>query len=418
MFFVSGACASSTVHPPVESEPIPRAVPSTDASVTTLGALVSGSAASASELETEVAVAPNGKDAFAIWRITTLGNRYDVGYSVSHDGGATWGPALRVPARPDVSVNPAVTVDGAGVFHVVWLENPPRERRRVMFATYLAETDVFTVPLELSDASQPSAVDKPWIASLPDGALFVAYGSDSGSSLFVARRTDGVTWQKSTLAPNGTLRNVVFPCFEGATLHLAYLVPSGVEVMTSRDSGKTFDAPVRVDAPKEDVAFEPPSCVVSGGALFVAYGVGGGVGSIDRMALLDGVMVARSSDGGRTFSDHVLAVSPPRARHAMLPRLARTDTGLALGAYVERGDAAHGWFQVAFSPDGAAWSEPVVVASPVGIETARGSFDALGDYVGMSGVGQRGGVLVSFADNGATLPAAVSHVRIAQVPAP
>jgi hypothetical protein len=423
---LSSACGPRGDHPPMLADPLPDAagddVGALDAGGAdppgALGALVSTTSPNLWEYETEVTVAPNGRDAFAIWMIQSLGYHYDLGYAISSDGGATWSTPRRVPATPYIGVNASVTADAEGVFQLTWLETAPR--RRVMAATYYASGDSFSIPKEISDASSSAAFDKPWIVALADDSLLVAFGTDSGTTLTVAKSVDhGVTWSRTTIAPDSNLRNVVFPCASGARVHVAYLVPSGVELVTSEDYGATFGAPVRVDVPG-DTAFEPPSCVADGDDVWVAYGVGGGVGSTWQMALLDAVWVAHSSDRGHTIARRTRASDPAEGRHQLLPRLGRTEAGsLALGYYVGDVAGAPGRFRVAFSdaPNrGDAWTTRVTVAKPAGLQPARGQYDTLGDYVGMHASGD--GVLVSFADNASVPGAALSHVRIARVPHP
>jgi hypothetical protein len=419
-------CGQHADHPPFVADPSPDAA-SLDAAALDSGAVdppgARGAIASTTspnlwEYETEVTVAPDGRHAFAIWMIQSLGYHYDLGYAISSDGGATWSTPRRVPATPYVGVNACVTVDAEGEFHLTWLETSPR--RRVMAATYYASGDSFSIPEEISDPSSSAAFDKPWIVTLADDSLLVAFGTDSGTSLTVAKSVDhGVTWGRTPIAPDSTLRNVVFPCASGARVHVAYLVPSGVELVTSEDYGASFGAPVRVDVPG-DTAFEPPSCVADGDDVWVAYGVGGGVGSTWQMALLDSVWVAHSRDAGRTIASHTRASDPAEGRHYLLPRLGRTDAGsLALGYYVGDAAGAPGRFRVAFSDGpsrGDAWSARATVARPVGLQPARGQYDTLGDYVGMHASGD--GVLVSFADNASVPGTAMSHVRIARVPHP
>ncbi len=422
------ACGPSSAHPPLLGDLPPDDAGGLDDGGAhdadaaepdgAIGAIVSTTSANLWEYETEVTVAPDGQHAFAIWMIESLGYHYDLGYAISGDGGATWSTPRRVPASPYVGVNACVTVDAEGTFHLTWLETAPR--RRVMAATYYASGDSFSIPQEISDASSSAAFDKPWIVTLADDSLLVAFGTDSGTTLTVAKSGDhGVTWTRTTVAPDGNLRNVVFPCATGARVHLAYLIPDGVELVTSEDYGATFGAPVRVDVPGA-TAFEPPSCVVDHDDVWVAYGVGGGMGSTWQMALLDAVWVAHSSDGGRTIARRVRASEPTEGAHYLLPRLGRTDGGsLALGYYVGDTAGAPGRFRVAFSDApsrGDAWTSRATVAKPAGLQPARGQYDTLGDYVGMHASGD--GVLVSFADNASVPGTAMSHVRIARVPHP
>jgi hypothetical protein len=362
------------------------------------------------EAETHLAVAPDGR-IFAVWIAIQLGHRKLIGYAHSSDGGATWAQAGVVPSDPDAdAVDPAVAVDTNGIFHLTWLELPSVGPRRVETAAYIDSGDVFSVPVELTDPQASGDWDKPWIVALDGGALLAAWGTESGSSLVVAASPDGQSWQRAAFAPDGTLRNVVVPCFAGqGRVYLPYLVPGGVELVRSDDGGVTFTKPVRVDAPDAPAAFEAPSCAASGDEVWVLHGTSPTGADELHTPLLDHIVVAHSKDGGATFPDHA-AIGDPAGPGSLLPFLSRSPDG-RLDAVYYRGKAdgdPHAALRWAQSSDGVAWSAPVTLHSPMLLETARDDFGWLGDYIGVRS--EADGVYVTFADN-ASGPGTLSHVR-------
>lgn len=382
----------------------------------TAGPIISENPLANWESEAHLAVAADGR-IFAVWIDLQLGSGRFVGYARSADGGATWSAPGVVPSDPgNAAVDPSVTTDDQGTFHVAWLEQIPGGGRRVMTAAYDDGADVFSVPEELSDPVAATAWDKPWIVNTGEG-LLVVWGSDTGSSLYAARSADGAWWQTSTFAPNGTLRNVVYACpAGGGRVYLTYLVPGGVEVARSDDGGATWGVPARADA-EEMVAFEAPSCAAEGDSVWVLYGASPDVTTAEETPLLTAVRVARSADGGVTFQGQQ-SVGETAGVRSLLPVISRAPGGRLDVVYYAGSQAGdpHGLFRWVRSSDGVSWGDPVTVQGPVTLEVDRDGFGWLGDYVGVRSGDD--GVYVVFADNGSVPGALLSHVRFGRVSAP
>jgi hypothetical protein len=381
-----------------------------EAGAATSGSIVSIAPLSAWEAETHLAIAPGG-EAFAVWIGLGLGGGRVVGYATSPDAGRTWNSAGVVPADPGLAaVDPSVAVDASGAFHVAWLELPPAgSPRRVMTARYLGENS-FTIPVAVSEPSAPGDLDKPWLASVDGGGLLLVYGSENGSTITAATSDDGALWKPSTIAPDGTLRNVAFPCTSGAQAHVVYLVPGGVEVVSRSGPSAPWSAPTRVDAPSGGAAFEPPSCVARGDDVWVAYGTGGGSGSALETPLLDDVWVAHVT-GQKVIRRRVS--EPLGSLRYLLPFLTGDADGFALTYYATAKDGGMGTFRAAFSADGDAWGGAEAVHGPVLVTSKRGGLDWLGDYAGARL--HDGALVAAFADNSSVPGQTLSHVRVARV---
>jgi hypothetical protein len=388
----------------------------------TTGVLVSATSPSSRQAETQVAWAANG-DVFVVWIALELGGQRSIGFAVSHDGGTTFGAPAVVPSTAgDDAVDPSVTVDRTGTFHVTWLELPAGGNRRVMSAEYMPGGISFTIPVEISDAKMAGAWDKPAVVAQDDGSLLAVYGTENGSSLTVARSADrGLSWTRATLAPDGTLRNVASACTAGAKAYVVSLIPDGVELVRSADSGVTWSAPLRVDLPGSGAAFEAPSCAAGGTDVWVVYGTGGGSGSDTETPVLDDVRVAHSTDSGASIASRVSITEAAPAQRFLLPAIARDpgSGGLVAAYYAapRRGTVTavlEGSFRAAFSDDGATWAKHAVVRSPITMTGRRDGFDWLGDYVGIAM--RDGAATLSFTDNTSVPGASQSRIRVARAP--
>jgi hypothetical protein len=386
------------------------------------GVLVSATSPSTWQAETQVAWAANG-DVFVVWISLELGGRRSIGFAVSHDAGTTFGAPAAVPSTVgDDAVDPSVTVDGTGTFHVTWLELPAGGNRRVMGAEYMPGGISFTIPVEISDTKTAGAWDKPAVVAQDDGSLLVVYGTENGASLTVARSADrGLTWTRSTLAPDGTLRNIASACTSGTRAYVVSLIPDGVELVRSADSGVTWSAPLRVDIAGSGAAFEAPSCAAGGTDVWIVYGTGGGSGSDTETPVLDDVRVARSTDSGASIASRVSITEAAPAQRFLLPSIARDpgSGGLVAAYYAapRRGTVTavlEGSFRVAFSDDGATWGNHAIVRSPITMTGRRDGFDWLGDYVGIAL--RDGAATLSFTDNTSVPGASQSRIRVARAP--
>jgi hypothetical protein len=59
-----------------------------------------------------------------VWQDDTSGN-YDIYYTRSTDGGATWATSQRLTWTPGISFETAIAVDSSGNLHVFWCDGTP-----------------------------------------------------------------------------------------------------------------------------------------------------------------------------------------------------------------------------------------------------------------------------------------------------
>jgi hypothetical protein len=403
-----GPAATGTTPVGVDAAPIAQALPSRIVA----GPVVS-SPAGLYEFEPDVAVGTTGVVAATF----IAGGPGTIGYTFSLDDGLTWtAPQAILPAPNARNVDPALASDGAGGFALVWLEQGASSRK-VFASVAPAGSTVFGAPVEVTDPGAPAAYDKPWVTVLADGTTVIVLTTDTGSAVTVARSRGGAAFTRATLAPDGTLRAVAYPCASQARLFVTYLVPGGIALSASDDGGATWTAAATtlVQAKGEHTAFDMPTCAADGDDVWIAYGTTQDTNVVTRADRLDAIRVARSTDGGRTIAAHALAGDSALAMH---PRLVRDATGtlhlLYYGGKAE-GDRAAALHHVRSLDKGATWTASEQVGLPSTFVVARTGLDWLGDYVGAAT--KAGHVYTTYVQNQFD-GGSISHVAFARVDPP
>lgn len=250
--------------------------------------------------------------------------------------------------------DPTVALDGRGRAAVAWVD---QERKDVLFQRFTG--DATPTPGEPANVSRSPGIFSwlPRVAVSPDDPdriyllwqEIVFSGGTHGGEAFFARSTDGgrsfgeplnlsetrAGAGKGRLTPdlwhNGSLDLALGP---GGTIYAAWTVyEGGLFVARSTDRGESFSEPVRVTSGGGAEPARGPSLAVgSGGAVHLAWGVGGDPAPDLRYAV--------SRDTGRSFSQPRAVVPGPG--HADAPKLAAGDDGvlhLAWSLAPEGGDA-------------------------------------------------------------------------------
>ena len=261
--------------------------------------------------------------------------------------------------------------------------------------------------------------DKETVTADPLDARFVYAAWDrlapdqSGASYF-ARSTDGgATWEAPRVIDDPgpgaqTIANLVRVLPDGTlACMLARLVgdenrvtDAAIEVVRSRDRGATWSAPIRVAAMQALGARDPATGRAIRDGSILAQMAGAPDGSLAVVwqdgrftGARDAIALARSTDGGLTWSAPV-RVNPDASATAFTPQVhVRSDGTLGVGYYVLRADRPEGLaipadFRLAQSSDGTHWTESAVSAAfdlALAPETTEGLF--LGDYTGLASAG-------------------------------
>ncbi|MBI3072872.1 MAG: exo-alpha-sialidase [Deltaproteobacteria bacterium] len=368
------------------------------------------------EAETTVAVSAQGDVVVAWMADTSAGSR--LGYAVSRDRGSTWGaPELVSPSTASRLVgDPALVATSSGAFMLVWidyLENDTYEEN--LFAAKLAPSDrAFGNRATIADRG---SYDKPWIVSAANGTadetLIVAYGfgTTDESGIAVARSADGRTWSRVVVARDTDDENYNFarPCTtpSGDRIYLAYLRMNAsdrvddVRLARSDDHGASWPATASVSVPiaGESLALDDAACAITGGDVWVSYGVSRDW-SIDLSPRLSAVELARSSNQGRTFDRRLSLRNADPGIAYMHPQIVADGLGALHVLYYE-GHAASlrdGHMRRAEIPAGGdALVEHVALDEGLVMERGREVPNWLGDYFGVAW--SRGSLFTAYAQN-------------------
>jgi len=268
-----------------------------------------------------VSLAASGRDVVATWAATAPGAT-DVYAAVSHDDGSTFGAAKRVndvpgDARTSGEQGPRVGIGTA--VDVAWCSKAGTSAR-IRVARSQAGATTFAPAVTVHAEDLPGVRGWASLARDPEGNAHVVWldgrAADHGAASHSMRqdifhavwRTDG-SHEEALVATD-----VCFCCktavatAPGGTVYVAWrhIYPTNlrdIAVARSSDGGKTFSAPVRVSEDGWQIA----GCPDDGPAL--AVDESGTlhlvwptmVGGADRAAV-KGIFYSSSTDGGRTFA--------------------------------------------------------------------------------------------------------------------
>src|SRR2546422_824408 len=175
-----------------------------------------------------------------VWLDNTPGN-YDIFFSRSSDGGATFSTPENLSNDPGDSENPQIVVDSTGNINVVWQDNPPGNWQ-ILFTRSSDGGATFSTPKNISN--DPRGAGNPYMAV------------DSGGNINVA-------WVSSPT-----------------------VLPNIISFSRSSDGGATFSTPITL------------STMPSGDAQIAIDSSG----NINVVWTFSDIFFSRSSDGGATFS--------------------------------------------------------------------------------------------------------------------
>jgi hypothetical protein len=267
-----------------------------------------------------VSLAASGRDVVATWAATAPGAT-DVYAAVSHDDGASFGPAARVndvPGDARTSGEQAPRVGTGTDIDVVWCSKSG-SAARIRAARSRAGAATFAPAITVHAENLPGARGWASLARDPDGNAHVVWldGRNAGDRAAMAHgmRQDifHAIWRPDGSHEEVTVATDVCFCCKTAVA----TAPSGVvyvawrhiyptnlrdiAVAHSTDGGKTFSAPVRVGEDGWQIAGCPddgPALAVdAAGVLHVVWPT-----MVAGPHAVKGIFYSYSSDGGRTFA--------------------------------------------------------------------------------------------------------------------
>ncbi len=348
------------------------------------------------------------------------GGQSSIGYTISLDGGATFGAPAEIvsPGMNAVSSDPVVATDAANNVYLVWI-GFQRDfagnafDMHVYVARSPAGSTSFGPPVEVTDPPgvTDGEFDKPWITTLADGTVIVTFAEDleMGGPFMLARSTDnGMTWSETPVVDDGQYHNLGYPCVSPETgrLYVTYLTANvggyEINVRWSDDGGITFNPGDETTVSEAGMtpAFQDPTCVASGDNLWVAYGRAQNPFPGQGLPILDNVVVARSTDRGQTVADRIDALAVCDGPKFLLPQLTFAG-GTTLDLVYLTGDQdidMNGGLRWSRSTDnGATWQPGQMLHEPLVFTGNRSTPQWVGDYIGSYFV--NGDLYVSYAEN-------------------
>jgi hypothetical protein len=256
--------------------------------------------------------------------------------AVVFGAGALLGVILRVTGNGDTSVGANVLVNPPGIIDA---HNSPTLARDPRASNVVVATD---------------RIDRPGFSAE------LNWSADGGR-----------TWRSTALPlPPGRNRpyapDVAFA--PDGTLYVSYVdlqgngnAPADVWVSKSTDRGRTLSAPVRVAG---RLAFQARLAVDHAGTVYVTWLQGNAAGLLSLIGPPSPIVVARSTDGGRTFSRPVQVSDPSRALVGAATPVIDSRGRLVVMYEDFKGDQRD--FQNLAGPP---WSQPfaLVVTRPIGV---------------------------------------------------
>lgn len=311
-----------------------------------------------------------------------------VSFARSLDGGFTWSTpslmALRDASRS--ASDPWLALDEAGRLHYARLEYASDLTFGGLAVSTSDDGGGTWGPLMDPDDSAGFA-DKESIASDGNGTMYLAYddlpnpAGDLADLRFTRSTDGGRTWSPtvSVAERRGTILGPVIAARPDGTVHVAWwnLTDGNVMADVSRDRGVTWGADVRVNnvwgsAPVIANSWESsmPSVVVNeSGSVFVAWA--------DRGAGNSDILVARSDDGGATWSAPAQVNDDSSSLDQWMPALALDGRGALHAAWMDRRTGNLNVYYANSTDSGRTWSTNVRVTTA---ETSS-SFVRPGDYL-------------------------------------
>jgi hypothetical protein len=257
-------------------------------------------------------VVASGDNVYVVWQDSVpstdsgigryVGRNYDIFVMQSNDAGESFGTPVNLSLNPGFSEHPQAAVASSGL-HVVWADDS-YENREVIFTRSANGTD-FGPQLNLSNSTSDSFNQE--IAAFGDDVYVVWLEEDQAGSkvLLRASHDGGKSFEDrvviSDLANVATLPKV---SAHGQAVHVAWSLiddenENGLFYSASTDKGSRFSQPKKLSDQND---FGEPQIVADNNTVYV---VSGGIDIIE----VNGLLVAKSVDGGANFSTEMITVN-------------------------------------------------------------------------------------------------------------
>jgi len=290
------------------------------------------------------ALASDGAKLYAVWQENPTGGipeRWQVHLARSDDQGLTWNPDVQLPSPPPVPAdqsNPSIVVDRNGTVYAAWMDHRNagdfmmNKDGDIYFTRSTDGGPTWAQPsIRVSDPLVGAAESAPRLREAPDGRLHLIW-EDRQRRLVAAQSDDGGwTWTPAIpIAPDPSLTDQIYPDFVVNATGSLFVVFQGYQnpgwsayFVRSTDGGISWTTVLLPSGESRDAAVAADTQ----GNLYAGWG-----------DLFSRFMVARSSDGGTTWSPPV-AVTPGGSFFPHGGRLATDADGTVYAVWSESGAA-------------------------------------------------------------------------------
>ncbi|HKZ48828.1 MAG TPA: exo-alpha-sialidase [Thermoplasmata archaeon] len=319
-----------------------------------------------------IAVTPNGTVvlAWAGPSVDPLRSDFDIYTARSTSGGQTWSPTQQVNTDSGgvSQYRPSLAVGPAGDILLAWSDNRGGGALHTYTSRSMDEGQTWTDP-NIRVSPSPSGQDDPAALVGPTGLGAAWIDSRNNLQIFFATSADGTAWSETFVSDGGWMTATPSLAADGGTLYLVWQEDPGTgypprwEVHFSRsdDGGVSWTPDTRLpDAPPEPVDQQDPTVAVSAeGMIYVGWMDHRHAG--DTTSNYDGdIYFARSMDGGQSWTTPSTRVSDPgRGAAESAPLLRVTPDGVLHLLWEDRERR----LVIARSTDGGStWSPSVSIA--------------------------------------------------------
>jgi hypothetical protein len=276
--------------------------------------------------------------------------------------------------------------------------------------------------------SNSKSIDKPWIATGPNGEVVATYMASAGydSAIRVARSLDnGDTWEAPVTAQSAStfdFVNLAYPVVDGdGNLYVGWIDMAGDQNGADVNDVKvarwdttaawgTFAGPFKANTDSDEVVFNDVVLVAGQGAgaqdVYAVYTAGSPAG------LHWDVRLAHSADRGATWAPSITVNDDPTCAAHFLPTAALDDQGRVHVSWYDNrfGTSSGALFYAVYDPlTHVAGPNQFLSDAFFEFTVDRSTTNWLGDYTGLSVAGT--GIYASWSDPRGTDN--VSHVRVA-----
>ena len=313
----------------------------------------------------------------------------------SSDGGATFGPQVRLCQCPHVGFqyDPTLAVTSTGTVYAVWMNN-----YTIVFSKSSDHGATWSAPLTVSGKLSS---DKPWMGISKNGTdIYITFTKGTGGDLYETHSHDsGATFSTAQLI--GTVSGTHYFYSNGLAV-----LPNGTAVMSAslypNSNRQSSNSPISITTFRTtnggttwsrvtvDTVYAGPTYITSStttlaadasGTLVAEYGGSTSAGANGN------IWVQRSTDGGLTWSGKTLLTPATGGGDASFPAIVGSASGDFRLTYMDsRTGAWNVWYR-ASTDGGLTWSADAKVSDATNgasYKSAAGFTAPYGDYDGIA----------------------------------